>query len=239
MSEEEKQRRIQLIDIQDVCGYNIGVPIVIVVNKTDAYFPKYQEKKEFISKHLRKFAVTYGATLIYTSSKKRKNISVLYNYILHILLNNKLINKSNSTNIDEYYFPSGADRLSVIKGNDTNNYLEYDYKEMIPKFEEKTETDEKEEECDEQKFLKELLIENKETEGSSSKKTLKMKESNSNMKSNRKITSTMAIIDEKEEKKDISKFTKFGFSQKSEALKLDEKRKIKLTDSLRGSYQKK
>ena len=81
MPEEEKKRRLQIGLNNDVLMTNCGVPIVFVINKIDDPYQKY-DKPEFILKHVRKTAINYGATVVYTSTTKNCNISVLYDYIL-------------------------------------------------------------------------------------------------------------------------------------------------------------
>ena len=143
LSEEEKNRKLQMNLLNDVLITNCGVPIIIVINKTDNSMPKYEEKTEFILRHIRKNAINYGAAVIYTSTKSNYNINVLYDYILHILLNFDLIHKSNVIDKNSFFIPSGYDRLSVLKSNDLKHDLDFDYSEVI--VEEKEDTKEEEE----------------------------------------------------------------------------------------------
>ena len=109
---------------------NCGVPIVFVINKIDDPYQKY-DKPEFILKHVRKTAINYGATVIYTSTTKNCNISVLYDYIFHSLFNFDLIHKSNIIDKNAFFIPSGYDRLSVLKNSDTDQELDYEFTDVI------------------------------------------------------------------------------------------------------------
>ena len=115
----------------DILITNCGVPLIFVVNKSDNPFPKYEEKAEFILRHIRKLALTYGATIIYTSTKKKFNIQVLYDYIFYTLFNCDFIYRSNIQDKNSYFIPSGYDRFSLLKSNDIHHDIEADYFEII------------------------------------------------------------------------------------------------------------
>ena len=123
---------------------NCGVPIVFVINKSDSPCQKYDEKTEFILRHIRKSAINYGASIIYTSTKSNTNISILYDYIFYSLYNCDLVHKPNMIDKNSFFIPSGYDRLSVLKSNDSQNDLDYEYIDIIKeeKQEEKKEEDE-------------------------------------------------------------------------------------------------
>ena len=88
----------------DVLLTNCGIPIIFVINKTDNRSPKYDDKAEYILKHIRKMAISYGATIIYTSTKKKYNIKVLYDYIFHSLYNFDLIHSLNLIDKTSFLF---------------------------------------------------------------------------------------------------------------------------------------
>ena len=115
----------------DVLMTNCGVPIIFVVNKSDNPYQKYDDKTEFILRHIRKIAINYGASVIYTSTKSNTNINILYDYIFHRLFNLDLIHKSNMIDKNSYFIPSGYDRLSVLKSNDTQKDLDYEFSDKI------------------------------------------------------------------------------------------------------------
>ena len=96
-------------------------------------------------------AINYGATIIYTSTKKKINIKVLYDYIFNILFNFDLIHRSNMHDKNSYFIPSGYDRFSILKSSDTQHDIDVDYFEMIKDEEKMLNADEmmeKEIECE-------------------------------------------------------------------------------------------
>ena len=107
------------------------MPIIFVINKSDNPSPKYDDKTEFILRHIRKNAINYGATVIYTSTKLNTNITILSDYIFHILFNFDLVHKSNIIDKNSFFIPSGYDRLSVLKSNDSQHDLDYEYTDQI------------------------------------------------------------------------------------------------------------
>ena len=115
----------------DVLMTNCGVPIVFVINKSDNVYHKYEDKNEFILRHVRKCAINYGATVIYTSTKSNYNISILSDYIFHSLFNYDLVHKPNMIDKNSYFIPSGYDRLTVLKSNDSQHDLDYEYTDII------------------------------------------------------------------------------------------------------------
>ena len=131
LSEEDIKRKLQISLNNDVLMTNCGVPIIFVINKADNPCPKYEDKNEFILRHVRKSAINYGATVIYTSTKLNTNITVLYDYIFHSLFNFDLVHKSNMIDKNSYFIPSGYDRLSVLKSNDAQHDLDYEYTDII------------------------------------------------------------------------------------------------------------
>ena len=115
----------------DVLMTNCGVPIVFVINKSDNVYHKYEDKNEFILRHVRKCAINYGATVIYTSTKSNYNISILSDYIFHSLFNYDLVHKPNMIDKNSYFIPSGYDRLTVLTSNDSQHDLDYEYTDII------------------------------------------------------------------------------------------------------------
>lgn len=131
ISEEEKNRRLQIGLNNDILITNCGVPLIFVINKTDNPCPKYEEKFEFILKHIRKMAINYGATIIYTSTKKKLNIQILYDYIFYTLYNFDMIHPTNMRAKNLYFIPSGYDRMSILKSSDNQHDIDNDFSEVI------------------------------------------------------------------------------------------------------------
>ena len=124
---------------EGVLKINCGVPLVFVINKSDAVIElqnkkKLEEDSEFILSHIRLLALKYGATIIYTSGKTNINLTVLYDYICHILFNFELAHKPNFIEKEAYFIPSGYDDLNLLNSNEeVKKYLEESYEEKIKK----------------------------------------------------------------------------------------------------------
>ncbi|KAI6653846.1 Cytoplasmic dynein 1 light intermediate chain 2 [Oopsacas minuta] len=73
----------------NVLTNNIGIPLIVLVTKTDVMtdlekdFDYKDEHFDFIQQKIRNFCLRHGAALFYTSVKEDKNISLLYQYIVH------------------------------------------------------------------------------------------------------------------------------------------------------------
>jgi hypothetical protein len=122
---------------EGVLKYNCGVPIVFVINKSDTEV-EYVEKKdleensEFILSHIRRLAIEYGATIIYTSGKTNINLTVLYDYICHVLFNFELAHKPNFIEKEAYFIPAGYDDLKTLNSNEEiKKYLNEPYEKRI------------------------------------------------------------------------------------------------------------
>ena len=122
---------------EGVLKVNCGVPIIFVINKSDAVVEhqnkkKLEEDSEFILSHIRLLALKYGATIIYTSGKTNINLTVLYDYICHILFNFELAHKPNFIEKEAYFIPSGYDNLNLLNSNEEiKKYLKETYEEII------------------------------------------------------------------------------------------------------------
>ena len=122
---------------EGVLKINCGVPIIFVINKSDAVVEhqnkkKLEEDSEFILSHIRLLALKYGATIIYTSGKTNINLTVLYDYICHILFNFELVHKPNFIEKEAYFIPSGYDNLNLLNSNEEiKKYLEESYEKRI------------------------------------------------------------------------------------------------------------
>ena len=84
--------------------------------------------------HIRLLAIEYGATIVYTSGKTNCNLTILYDYICHILFNFDLVHKPNLIDKEAYFIPAGYDNLELLKSNDdqkNKNYLRETYEKRI------------------------------------------------------------------------------------------------------------
>jgi len=103
---------------------NLGVPIIVVVCKTESF--EFIEKEyryddmhfDFIQLRLRSFCLEYGAALVYTSVKEKKNVDLLYKYITHLLLNTDFKESAQTVEKDHVFVPIGWDlqpKINIIK----------------------------------------------------------------------------------------------------------------------------
>lgn len=113
------------------------MPLVFVINKSDVVIQssekkKYEENSEFILAHLRALALEYGATITYTSGKTNTNLTILYDYICHILFNFDLAHKPNLIDKEAYFLPAGYDNLPLLESNaEQNKYKDEEYQKKI------------------------------------------------------------------------------------------------------------
>lgn len=82
MSEENVSLKLQLALKEGVLKTNIGVPLVIVVNKSDIVMQtgerkRFEEDSEFILKHLRNVALNCNLTFIFIFSWCKYHLHIL------------------------------------------------------------------------------------------------------------------------------------------------------------------
>lgn len=97
----------------------MGIPIVVIVNKVDLLLhgdkkSYLQENFDFIQKHIREYALQYGATVIFTSAKSNRNLNVTYQYMLHRLYSYDLPFKAEVIERENLFIPSGFDTPNLI-----------------------------------------------------------------------------------------------------------------------------
>ena len=137
LTPEEEKEKLKMPLKEGVLKTNCGVPLVFVINKSDTIIEhqnnkKIEEDSEFILSHIRLLALEYGATIIYTSGKANINLTILYDYICHILFNFELPHKPNLIEKEAYFIPAGFDDLKSLNSNEEiSNYLEEPYEFRI------------------------------------------------------------------------------------------------------------
>ena len=161
-------------------------------------------------------ALKYGATIIYTSGKTNINLTVLYDYICHILFNFELVHKPNFIEKEAYFIPSGYDDLNLLNSNEEiKKYLEESYEEKIKNELNEKKTTEEDIQCEDTntffEFLKNKGLKRKEN-------ILKINLSKSNIEQKKK-----EIINEI--KKEESNELKLQMTQSQKDRKYEEKRK--------------
>ncbi|GAB1600073.1 cytoplasmic dynein 1 light intermediate chain 2-like [Argonauta hians] len=125
---------------ENTLNCNLGIPIVVLVTKTDAIsvLEKEHDYKEehldFIQQHLRKFCLNYGAALIYTSVKEEKNCDLLFKYLVHRIYGFSFTMPAYVVEKDSVFVPAGWDtekKISILNENLANMKAE-DISEGIP-----------------------------------------------------------------------------------------------------------
>lgn len=112
---------------EGVLEVNLGIPVMIVCCKSDLVFTVDKNRDlndkvlDSVLKALRQFAVTYSASIFYTSTKSGNNINALYDYIMHRIYGFPFKHKAQVLTKDSIFIPSGWDSLSLIR---ETNYVE-------------------------------------------------------------------------------------------------------------------
>lgn len=105
---------------ENVLANNIGIPIIVVVTKSDyiATLEKENDYREehfdFIQKHIRKFCLKFGAAVVYTSSKEGSNIMLLYKYLNYQIYGIKIPIVPQLVEKDTIFIPMGWDNDNKI-----------------------------------------------------------------------------------------------------------------------------
>lgn len=81
--EEAEDMRKDLALGEGVLKVNLGIPIIVVINKVDLMFQGEKakflaENLDFIQQSIREYALQYGATVIFTSTLANKNLKTYY-----------------------------------------------------------------------------------------------------------------------------------------------------------------
>ncbi|KAL4490863.1 hypothetical protein ABPG72_008599 [Tetrahymena utriculariae] len=139
---------------------NLGIPIVIVANKSDLIAQNNDQQSQIILYYLRKYCLQYGASLIFTSSKNLESLQIYYDYMLHTLYGFTNKNKSEIYTIESIFIPSGSDNLNLLKQSNSNIYEQCNSKPYEEQVKRPTSKNQRQEEVvceDEQEFLKNLI----------------------------------------------------------------------------------
>ncbi|KAK3760039.1 hypothetical protein RRG08_064710 [Elysia crispata] len=101
-------------------SHNLGIPIVVVVTKSDAIsmlekeLDYKDEHLDFIQQHIRKFCLKYGAAMFYTSVKDERNCDLLYRYLVHRIYGFPFTSPALVVDKDSVFVPSGWDNEKKI-----------------------------------------------------------------------------------------------------------------------------
>lgn len=119
---------------------NLGLPIMVVVTKTDAIanlekeFDYREEHFDFIQQHIRHFCLHFGAALVYTSVKEDKNCDLFLKYAEHRLYGFPFLNQASVVERDAVFIPTGWDsetKISILYPNMTTVKPEDSFDEVI------------------------------------------------------------------------------------------------------------
>lgn len=100
--------------------YNMGIPIVVVVTRSDGAAALETQKtmnwSETIEAHVRNECLSYGAALVYTmvQAKNTTNVNVLFDYLMHRLYGYPLKLKPITPSRDALFLPSGWDTQAKV-----------------------------------------------------------------------------------------------------------------------------
>merc|ERR1719508_310643 len=114
----QEEKSLDLFD--GVLSRNIGLDVVVVLTKTD-YMTQLEAEHgltdqhfDFLQQAVRKFCLTYGASLFYTSVKEDKNCDLLYKYLVHTSYGFPLTTPALVVERDALFVPAGWDSTSKI-----------------------------------------------------------------------------------------------------------------------------
>jgi dynein light intermediate chain 1, cytosolic len=100
---------------------NLFIPTAIVCTKVDLIEHGEKEIKSILEKNLdfiqftlRRYCLSYGTGLLFTSSNSNQNIELLYNYILYRVYDEDFPHTSNINDKEALFVPTGFDSLELI-----------------------------------------------------------------------------------------------------------------------------
>ncbi|XP_067935323.1 cytoplasmic dynein 1 light intermediate chain 2-like [Watersipora subatra] len=111
---------------ENVLINNLGVPVIVVLTKSDAISTlekemDYKEERfDFIQQHVRKLCLTYGAALFYVSVREEKNCDLLHKYIAHRVYGLEFSSPPSVVERDALFIPSGWDsdkKIAILAEN--------------------------------------------------------------------------------------------------------------------------
>ncbi|CAL2040831.1 unnamed protein product [Caenorhabditis brenneri] len=105
---------------QGTLNENCGVTFVVVITKSDLVLGKEFTDAQFakISIQLRKFCLSHGATLVFTSTKESKNIQLLQKYIVHRSFGTAFTSAAQVIERESIFVPAGWDgekKIDIIR----------------------------------------------------------------------------------------------------------------------------
>ncbi|CAH8873273.1 unnamed protein product [Trichobilharzia szidati] len=126
----------------NVMNNNLGVPLIVVVTKTDLMKTMVNEKEyteehfDFIQMHIRRFCLTYGAALFYVSVREDLNCDLLKSYIQHRLYGLPFNHSPYVVEGNCIFVPAGWDnhkKINILGENLTTINPESPYSAVVPR----------------------------------------------------------------------------------------------------------
>ena len=125
---------------EGVLSRNLGLDIIVVLTKSDSMSQLEAEHGlsdqhfDFIQQAVRKFCLTYGASLFFTSVKEDKNCDLLYKYLVHKLYNFPFTTPALVVERDAVFIPAGWDspgKIAILLENLFKFRPEQNFKDVI------------------------------------------------------------------------------------------------------------
>ncbi|CAH8676597.1 unnamed protein product [Schistosoma haematobium] len=126
----------------NVLNNNLGVPLIVVVTKTDLMKIMIKENQyseehfDFIQMHIRRFCLSYGAALFYVSVKEDKNCDLLNRYIRHRIYGFPFSQSAYIVEGDCIFIPAGWDnhkKINILGENLTKINAQHPFSTVIPR----------------------------------------------------------------------------------------------------------
>ena len=123
-SQDNEASEVNIAEAALDIDFSLGVPILIVANKSDALDhlePKAIDNIQYI---LRSLAIKYGASVMYASSKSNTNIDTLASYLSYTLLDDDRVKLAVDVSNDKLFVPVGFDHVEDLETDfhESRNY---------------------------------------------------------------------------------------------------------------------
>jgi len=134
----QEEKSLDMFD--GVLSRNLGLDIVVVLTKSDSMALLESEQGltdqhfDFIQQAVRKFCLTYGASLFFTSVKEDKNCDLLYKYLVHKNYKFPFNTPALVVERDALFIPAGWDspgKISILLENLFKFRPDQNYSEVI------------------------------------------------------------------------------------------------------------
>ena len=120
MLSDEDQDLISITLEEGVLNINVGMPVIIACNKSDLIGKWQQDPNnrydfDWVMRHIRQFALMFGASVFSVSSLKNRGLETLYKYVLHRLYDFDFPEKPELRDEESIVIPSGFDNPALVK----------------------------------------------------------------------------------------------------------------------------